>query len=286
MFIQKALLALVGAAAAVHAFPGRANQELPRRGAKEGGIERFEIVKASMSPGDMLARSGAPFYSGNDKSQKITPETIAFFKEAGIQHVISLNSDANAAHMKESLSAAGIAYTPRPVEDFEVPTPEDFQKGWEAFVAHRNGTLVWCGFGWGRTGTMVSALQIQAQHERGEALAFTNSDYTKNHVETDEQKAALNELQERLKKSAAPSTVAPAPAAVTGQPSPKEMEDALCAPADKPNKYGLTEADCRIQVAQCGFEVSKLGPLSNFDPIVACMDKKFLKAASARAIFV
>lgn len=56
------------------------NVELPRRGAKEGGIERFEIVKASMSPGDMLARSGAPFYSGNDKSQKITPETIAFFK--------------------------------------------------------------------------------------------------------------------------------------------------------------------------------------------------------------
>lgn len=188
--------------------------------------------------------------------------------------------------MKESLSAAGIAYTPRPVEDFEVPTPEDFQKGWEAFVAHRNGTLVWCGFGWGRTGTMVSALQIQAQHERGEALAFTNSDYSKNHVETAEQMAALNELQERLKKSAAPSTVAPAPAAVTGQPSPKEMEDALCAPADKPNKYGLTEADCRIQVAQCGFEVSKLGPLSNFDPIVACMDKKFLKAASARAIFL
>ncbi|KAH8708302.1 hypothetical protein HC256_010445 [Beauveria bassiana] len=293
MFIRKALITLVGAAAAVQAFPGRVNEaaELSRRGLEKSGLKRFEIVKNFIAPGDLLARSGAPFYDGSDASQKITNETILFFKEAGIQHVISLNSHADAEHMKTALADAGIAYTPRPVVDFQVPTPEDFQKGWEGFVAHRNGTLVWCGFGWGRTGTMVSALQIYAQHERGETLAFTNSDFANNHVETDEQMTALNELQERLKKSTVPSPATTFSAArvqpvATKQPGPKEMETTLCAPEGKPNTYGMKEDECRRQVAQCVFELSKLStPITSFDPVVACMDDKFLKPAAARAIF-
>ncbi|XWW92471.1 hypothetical protein V2A60_000394 [Cordyceps javanica] len=288
MLIKKALITLIGAASAVQAFPSRAGKAVrdvtehwpvSRRGPEEGGLYRFEIVKDFMSPGDLLARSSAPFYQGSDSDQRVTNETIAFFKESGIKHVISLNGEADAEHMKTALAAAGIAYTPRPVEDFHTLTPEDFQKGWESFVEHRNGTLVWCGYGHGRTGTMISGLQIQAQHERGEPLEWTASDYSKNHVETPEQRAALDDLQQRLKSASASTAAAEAPA--SKPPGPKEMEDALCSTAEgKPNKYSMAEDECRRQVAQCVFEIVKA---SNFDPVIACMDKKFLPAAAASA---
>lgn len=254
-----------------------------RRGAEEGGLYRFEIVKEYIAPGDLLARSSAPYYHGSDSDQKITDETIAFFKESGITHVISLNSQANAEDMKTALATAGIAYTPRPVEDFHTLTPEDFQQGWESFVQHRNGTLVWCGYGHGRTGTMVSGLQMQAQHERGESLEWIAGDYGKNHVETPEQEAALDALQKRLRD--APVSAAPAQPSASKPLGPKEMETALCSTSAGQNKYNMEEDECRRQVAQCVFEIVQA---TNFDPVIACMDKKFLPAATtaaARPIF-
>lgn len=167
----------------------------------KGGLERFEFVKDHISPGDVLARSSSPYYKSKDSDQKITPETVEAFKALGITHVISSNHEANNPVIKQALADAGIAYTPLPVEDFKPATQEDFKKGWEAFVKHRGtgGTLVWCGYGWGRTGTMVSALQMYASHERGKLGTWTNSDYTRNHVETDDQKKVLNALQEQLR---------------------------------------------------------------------------------------
>lgn len=264
------------------------------RDPKSGGLERFEIVREHIAPGDLLARSSAPYYNGNDADQKITDDTIAAFKEAGIKHVISLNEHANAEDMKSALAAAGIAYTPLPVEDFQSPTADDFQQGWKGFVAHRDGTLVWCGFGHGRTGTMVSALQMFAMHERGETLAQTVDDYRKNHVEKPWQEAALDELQKLLNASAAktetptptPTTTTAAattPSAAGKPPGPKEMETALCAPADgTQNKYEMTEADCRIQVAQCVFELSS-NPSADWDAVLGCMDNKFLPVGPSAA---
>ncbi|KAM3498069.1 hypothetical protein MY10362_008599 [Beauveria mimosiformis] len=282
MFIQKAFLALFGAAAAVHALPG--NVVRADVTSDQAGLYRFEQVTKHIASGDVLYRSSAPYYQDDDANQNVTAETVDFFRQKGITHVISLNHHANDPMITAALKDAGIAYTPLQVADFTAPTIDNFKTGFAGFTQHRQGTLVWCGFGWGRTGTMISALQIQAQAERGEASALTVQDYGANHVETPEQEKVLNQLQKEVnEKIAANSSTAPAPP--TKPLGPQEMENQLCSTADsKKNKYEMEEKDCRIQVKQCAFEVTKTKPKAGWDSILSCMDSKFLpvlKGASA-----
>lgn len=169
------------------------------------GLRRFEWVTDHLQNGDRLARSSAPNYDKHDSDHRLTPEAIEFLKKQGITHVISLNHEAHAEHIKTALANGGIAYTPLPVPDFGPPTLQDFKKGWEAFVKHRTGTLVWCGYGHGRTGTMISALQTYAEKEKPSPQALTRDDYSKNHVETEPQKQVLQELQRVLHKRPAPA---------------------------------------------------------------------------------
>lgn len=58
---------------------------------------------------------------------------------------------------------------------------------------------MWCGAGFGRTGTMISALQMYTQHGSGQLGTWTHTDYERNHVEEAVQEDALNALQERLR---------------------------------------------------------------------------------------
>lgn len=227
MLLGKALLALAWAATATAVPANGAKNTIVARGlgpskapgpddaaagpsnaaAEKGGLYRFEFVVDYMSPGDGLARSSAPNYQGEDSDQKITPDTIAAFRLYNVTHVISANHEANDETIKKALADAGIDYTPLPVPDFEAATAQDFQRGWDAFVQHRStgNTLVWCGYGHGRTGTMITALQIHAEHERGEMHTWTHQDYVRNHVETAEQEARLNQLQETLRAQAVPA---------------------------------------------------------------------------------
>ncbi|OAA44742.1 protein-tyrosine phosphatase [Metarhizium rileyi] len=207
MLLKKVFLVLVGAAAAIPANP-RSNggyeymdgAGTSKQGPAKGGLQRFEFVSAHMAPGDRLARSSAPYYYNNDTDQRITPETIAALRENGITHVISLNQEAESEEVKKALADAGIAYTPLPVVDYTNPTPEGFQRAWDRFVQNRaGGTLVWCGYGYGRTGTMITALQMYAEHERGQLHHWTRDDYLQNHVEKGVQEAALDDLQRRLR---------------------------------------------------------------------------------------
>ncbi|KAM3508970.1 hypothetical protein MY10362_000855 [Beauveria mimosiformis] len=206
MLLGKAFLAFAWAAAAVHAAPSPSYVDMdggagPSNGnAAEGGLQRFEFVKEFMGSENELARSSAPYYAGQDSHQKITPETIAALKKHGITHIISANSEANNEEIKKALAEAGITYTPLPVEDFKAATQDDFQRAWDAFVSnHGTGaTLVWCGYGHGRTGTIISALQMFAEHERGQLHTWSRSDYDRNHVERDGQRSALDALQQRL----------------------------------------------------------------------------------------
>ncbi|KAM3512760.1 hypothetical protein MY11210_003634 [Beauveria gryllotalpidicola] len=206
MLLGKAFLAFAWAAAAVHAAPSPSYVDMDggagpsNANAAEGGLQRFEFVKELMGPGNELARSSAPYYAGQDSHQKITPETIAALKKHGITHVISANSEANNEEIKNALTEAGIAYTPLPVQDFKAATQDDFQRAWDAFVSNRGtgATLVWCGYGHGRTGTIISALQMFAEHERGQSHTWSLADYDRNHVETAGQRSALDTLQQRL----------------------------------------------------------------------------------------
>ncbi|KAM4062120.1 protein-tyrosine phosphatase [Hirsutella rhossiliensis] len=170
--------------------------------AQHAGFSKFEWVDGFLESGDRLARSSAPYYKGADGDQRLTPETIAFLKQQNIGHIISLNSEANNQAIKDLLRRNNIAYTPLPVKDFSTPTLEDMKTGYAAFREHRAGTLVWCGYGHGRTGTMVTALQVYSEHEKPSPRKLLPGDYTKNHVETPNQIRLLDKLQRSLQPGA------------------------------------------------------------------------------------
>ncbi|KJZ74969.1 hypothetical protein HIM_05700 [Hirsutella minnesotensis 3608] len=166
--------------------------------AEQAGLQRFEQVGDFLLPGDRLFRSSAPHYANDrDDSQRLTPDSIEFLKKNGIKLVISMNSQAKNPEMVEAFKNAGIEYLPLPTEDYQAPTQKDFKSGYEAFKRHRSGTLVWCGFGWGRTGTMVSALQASTQNEQPSPKKLEDADFEKNHVEREWQKAAVRKLQKK-----------------------------------------------------------------------------------------
>ncbi|KFG85720.1 hypothetical protein MANI_021141 [Metarhizium anisopliae] len=166
--------------------------------AVDAGFYRFEQVERYLLPTDRLFRSSAPHYDGhNDDSQYLDTKSIAFLRQQNINHVISVNWPADDATitMTNTLRTAGIAHTPLKVEDHHAPTPEQLKKGNTEWEKHRHGTLVWCGFGHGRTGTMVSGLQIMAEKKKPHPHKFTHDDYVRNHVETQDQEDVLNKLQ-------------------------------------------------------------------------------------------
>ncbi|KAI1211967.1 uncharacterized protein F4807DRAFT_458173 [Annulohypoxylon truncatum] len=160
----------------------------------DAGFHRFEWVKAHMPDSDKLARSSAPYYNNQDSDQKLTDASINFLKESKITHVISLNSQANNKDITDRLINNGIAYTPLPVEDYQTPTLDDLSTGNKEYRKHRS-TLVWCGYGYGRTGTMVTGLQIYAEKDKAQPQHISHDEYKANHVETEGQTKVLDELQ-------------------------------------------------------------------------------------------
>lgn len=169
--------------------------------AKKAGFDNWEKVSAYIPDTDKLFRSGAPHYGETHihDGHRLDNTAIDFLKASGIKHVISLNSRAKSdTEIKRALDEAKIAYTPLPVKDFDPPNSDQFLSGNEAYKKHRDGTLVWCGAGFGRTGTMITALQIYAIKDGNLAVRLGRKDYDKNHVERDGQREALDKLQDSL----------------------------------------------------------------------------------------
>lgn len=73
-----------------------------------------------------------------------------------------------------------IEFTHIPVEDYHSPTLDQMEQGYKAYTSFKKDTLVWCGFGHGRTGTMITALQYK--NEKGK-VKLSHADYRTNHVE-------------------------------------------------------------------------------------------------------
>lgn len=172
--------------------------------AEKAGFKNWEQVSGHIPPTDKLFRSGAPHYYGPD-DHHLDVTAINFLKTSGIKHVISLNSKAKTnTEIETDLRGAGIAYTPLPVTDFTAPTLEQLSTGNTEYEKHRDGTLVWCGFGHGRTGTMITGLQIYAIKHKKPRPRLGRPDYKKNHVEerhegkSTGQYEVLNTLQDTL----------------------------------------------------------------------------------------
>ncbi|RCI12069.1 hypothetical protein L249_1268 [Ophiocordyceps polyrhachis-furcata BCC 54312] len=163
------------------------------------GFQRFEWVNDFLAHGDKLARSSAPHYRCDDSSQSMTEESIQFLKENGIKHVISLNTYAEEPAIAKSLADNNIRYTPLPTFDFEPISLGHVLQGVEAFILNpTEPTLVWCGFGHGRTGTLISAIQMHRLWECSfpkTALQLDEKRLKENFVETAGQRHALNIYQ-------------------------------------------------------------------------------------------
>ena len=119
------------------------------------GTKKIFLNWVWVEPGK-LARSSAPNYVSHDKDQKITDEVVKFLKENLINQVVSLNEFGLTYDEKKALSP--IQYHHIRVEDYKAPSKEDLI--YTASVMQNKTSLVWCGYGQGRTGTMVTAWEI------------------------------------------------------------------------------------------------------------------------------
>ena len=164
----------------------------------------FHLVDNSLAPfrrfawviPDVLARSSAPYYISEDADQLIDSTAIQFLVDNGIKSVISLNEFGLAADVIETLAARGITYLHSAIGDFGAPSLNQLQTIRNHFQAQKqlgNPSLVYCGYGHGRTGTAVSALQMYEGRNFGNRSAYRD-----NHVETSSQMDILDQLKQSL----------------------------------------------------------------------------------------
>ncbi|TDL21207.1 phosphatases II [Rickenella mellea] len=159
---------------------------------------RFREVTQYLPPSHRVFRSSAPNYMGSDDTQRLTSDAVEFLKETDINTIMSFNrfpySDAELA----TLSNAGITYRHFPVDDFTSPSLDQLRDAYE-FMLDRpggSGILIHCGYGHGRTGTVVTGLQLH--FTRGESPVVSVWPAV-NGVETRGQIEVLTSLRDSLK---------------------------------------------------------------------------------------
>jgi len=152
-----------------------------------------------------LFRSSAPGYSGDhDTEQELEDSDIAWLEESAnsVTRILSLNQCPYSVSAQAKLTEARINYQRRPVTDYTSPTLDDVHFAVNMRKEAPPGNmLVHCGWGAGRTGTLITAMQLQATNGslRLGSLQKTLKDLMKdNHVEEDVQKDFLKEYQRQL----------------------------------------------------------------------------------------
>ena len=151
-------------------------------------FRRFEWV----IPGH-LARSSAPYHEGEDADENINETSIEFLSNYGIKNIISLNSVELSSRQKGRLRKAKISYSHIKAEKCTAVTQDQFYQVWNAYD-EVGVTIVYCGYGDGRTGMAISAIQLF------QGRALDDNDYMENGVQCPGQLAALNELSERINR--------------------------------------------------------------------------------------
>ena len=151
-------------------------------------FKRFEWV----IPG-RLARSSAPYYDGEDSDENINETSIEFLNNYGIKNIISLNSVELSPREKGRLRVAKISYSHIKAEKCTAVTQEQFDQIWNAYD-EAGVTVVYCGYGDGRAGMAISAIQLF------QGRALDNKDYMENGVQCPSQLAALKELNDRINR--------------------------------------------------------------------------------------
>jgi len=140
-----------------------------------------------------LARSSAPFYDGEDADESINEISIEFLNDYGIKNIISLNSVELSPRQKGRLRAAEITYSHIKAVECTAVTQEQFDQIWNAYDK-AGATIVYCGYGDGRTGMAISAIQLF------QGRALDDNDYRENGVQCPSQIVALNALSDRKRQ--------------------------------------------------------------------------------------
>ena len=137
-----------------------------------------------------ILRSSSPNYDDSkpnpDSTQQFNSYSIKYLQDNHIGHIICLNSDDDSCkEIKEKLDAASpvIQFTRLSVKDYHAPTLEQLKEGYRRYVEVKKTTLVWCGYGKGRTGTMITALQWQIEKAKGTTRKISHQQYKDNGVE-------------------------------------------------------------------------------------------------------
>lgn len=147
----------------------------------------------------LLARSSAPYYLSQDSDQSMDAAAISQLIAEGINDIISLNEVALGEEVVQALLEKGISYLWSSIKDFGAPMEdrwESIKKRYQKNKAENKPTLVYCGYGHGRMGTIISALQIL------DGCRFRNLRECsgKHHVEKEVQWQLLDTLQKSLDK--------------------------------------------------------------------------------------
>jgi protein-tyrosine phosphatase len=166
--------------------------------------QNWEEVTDKIQPcfrGRRLFRASCPNYDGHDDaSQSLTQDAVNILIVRKVTRIVSFNHVPYNPDEMARLAAANILYLHLPVEDFHAATLDQLRLAiafvHEGFLAN---TLIHCGFGWGRTGTGVSAIQMFATWgnlpESFWKIGGTN------HVEKQVQVDALTAVQTRYSAS-------------------------------------------------------------------------------------
>ncbi len=136
-----------------------------------------------------LARSSAPNFDKRhgDVSQNVTQEVVSYLEEYQFNTVISLNRIRLDQDQIQLLHRYGVtSYHHILVHDYQSPRKDQLIEAFD--IMQNNRWLVWCGFGAGRTGTMVTAWEILSGRKK-KATAIDDST-----AETPEQEAVLKSL--------------------------------------------------------------------------------------------
>ncbi|KAB8032201.1 protein-tyrosine phosphatase family protein [Fluviispira multicolorata] len=157
-----------------------------------------------------LFRSSQPYYGGShDSYQMYTEETINILKTAKIKRILSLNYEkANTPFLAKNK----IEFHHLKVKDFCAPKVSEIINACKYLEKTPKGeaALVYCGFGQGRTGMMITAFQIYYNYLACSTLSDLNAlpnivnEFIKNSTaEKDSQEKTLKELFDYLYKKGA-----------------------------------------------------------------------------------
>ncbi len=115
-------------------------------------IPRFQWVLEGK-----LARCAQPGgFGGSDRVHTVNRHDAYFLTSKNVSRVISVNSRAMDQAGQTALTNAGIAFHHFPIPDYKAPTAWELWEVARLIETGRGATVIYCGFGAGRTGTFVA----------------------------------------------------------------------------------------------------------------------------------